>query len=596
MEHFMIRFFICNIFISGIIGILFITKWLCKKMLSSRMQYHLWILLLGLLIIPFMPLRFTKPFSWMNCLPASSTFHFSPKNNIATASTEATNWMNDFTTSVSGQATSKVEFLLGILWLGGILVMLLFIAKSWFQLYQLKKSALSLQNRQVHQLYQQCLTRLNIKKGLPIYSTAFLKSPILVGYIKPSIYLPIHLISDFNATDIRYMLLHELSHYKHKDMLINLLMNLAGVIYWFNPFVWLALRAMRTDREVACDTSVLETLSESDYEEYGHTLINFAQKISLSPFPFAAGISGNMRQMKKRIMNIAAYETPSLMQRFKRVITFILIETLLFSLAPLLSPHASDTSYYRWNASNKNVTYVDYSSYFNDYEGSFVLYDLKNNTWDIYNMKNATLRVSPNSTYKIYDALFALEEGVISPSNSFLSWNGKEYPFEPWNKSQTLNSAMNASVNWYFQDLDQQLGTDTIRNYIKKIGYGNQSITGDLSSYWMEASLKISPLEQVELLEKLYCNDFGFAPESMNAVKSSICISSKEAGALYGKTGTGRINGKDVNGWFVGYIETSENTYFFATNIRAASNATGSQAVKITRSILSDRKLWKKVP
>ena len=48
-------------------------------------------------------------------------------------------------------------------------------------------------------------------------------------------------------------------------------------------------------------------------------------------------------------------------------------------------------------------------------------------------MEHATLRVAPNSTYKIYDALFGLEEEIITPENSFIAWNGETYPFEAWN-------------------------------------------------------------------------------------------------------------------------------------------------------------------
>ena len=104
----------------------------------------------------------------------------------------------------------------------------------------------------------------------------------------------------------------------------------------------------------------------------------------------------------------------------------------------------------------------------------------------------------------------------------------------------------------------------------------------------MESSLKISPVEQVELLTKLQNNSFSFAPENINAVKDSICISSSDTGTFYGKTGTGRVNGQDVNGWFVGLLETANNTYFFSTNIGSDSNATGGNATEITMSILSD--------
>ena len=62
---------------------------------------------------------------------------------------------------------------------------------------------------------------------------------------------------------------------------------------------------------------------------------------------------------------------------------------------------------------------------------------------------------------------------------------------------------MNSSVNWYFQSLDEQLGAVSVQAYLHKIGYGNEDLNSDFSSYWMEASLKISPIEQVELLTKL---------------------------------------------------------------------------------------------
>jgi bla regulator protein BlaR1 len=159
--------------------------------------------------------------------------------------------------------------------------------KASVRLNTLKKSALPLQNKEVRRLYRNCLDEMNIAKYIPVYSTVFLKSPIITGLFKPCIYLPIHLISDHNITDIRYMLLHELLHYKHKDALANYHMNLVGILYWFNPLIWYALREMCNDREIACDTSVLKMLKEESYKDYGNTLINFTEKVSLIHFPFA---------------------------------------------------------------------------------------------------------------------------------------------------------------------------------------------------------------------------------------------------------------------------------------------------------------------
>ena len=140
---------------------------------------------------------------------------------------------------------------------------------------------------------------------------------------------------------------------------------------------------------------------------------------------------------------------------------------------------------------------------------------------------------------------------------------------------------MNSSVNWYFESVDEQLGAANISNYIKEIGYGNENISGDFSTYWMESSLKISPIEQVELLTKLQNNSFGFAPENINAVKDAICLSSSDAGTFYGKTGTGRVDGQDVNGWFIGYIETAlmfsgaKSKRLFCSLINSSTCSTG---------------------
>ena len=598
MANFMIRFFLCNVFISGIIGILLLVKRIFKNSLSSRMQYNLWFLLLGLLAVPFIPFRFIglpQIFSWLGSLRSSPS---SGAGTNITGTAEAvttgnTNWMNDFTLSVNSETPSIAGYILLGIWIVGILAMIILVIKSSLRLHSLEKSALPLQNQEVRRLYHRCLEEMGIHRDIPVYSTAFLKSPIIVGLLKPCIYLPIHLISDYDESDMRYMLLHELQHYKHHDAIASYLMNLAGVVYWFNPLVWYALKEMRNDREVACDTSVLKMLEEDAYEDYGNTLINFAEKVSLTPFPFAAGLGGNMKQMKRRIINIASYEKPTFMKRIKGITAFMLTAVLLLGFAPFISTYAADGSHYQWDSSSENVTYVDLSTYFGEYEGSFVLYDLENDAWSIHDMEHSTLRVAPNSTYKIYDALFGLEEDIITPENSFIAWNGETYPFEAWNADQTLQSAMNSSVNWYFESVDEQLGAADISNYIQEIGYGNENISGDFSTYWMESSLKISPIEQVELLTKLQNNSFGFAPENINAVKDAICLSSSDAGTFYGKTGTGRVNGQDVNGWFIGYIETADNTYFFATNIGADSDATGGNATEITMSILSDMNIWK---
>lgn len=612
MADFGIRFFLSNLFICVMTGLLLMAKRALRNYLTNRMQFHLWFLLLILLVIPFMPFRPIEPsqlFLWFGTLKntVSSTMDTFTETAANTNVQDITKQMDDFALSVSSAAPSIAGFILCWIWLIGVLIMLLFVIKSKARLISIQKSALPLQNKEVHILYCNCLREMKIKRNLPVYSTAFLKSPVIVGLFRPRIYLPIHLISDFNAADMRYMLLHELQHYKHKDALATYLMNLIGILYWFNPLVWYALKEMRNDREVACDTSVLELLEESDYADYGNTLLNFAKKVSLIPFPFAAGISGSMKQMRKRILNISTYKKPSIGRKLKGLTAFVIIAVILLGFTPMLSTYAAEQDRYKWSISPEKISMIDLSAYFSGYEGSFVLYDLKNDAWSIYDMEYATLRTAPNSTYKIYAALFGLEEGIITPDDSFMTWSGEKYPFEAWNADQDLHSAMSASVNWYFQEIDKRLGASVLKNYIRKIGYGNENLNSDLSTFWMQSTLKISPVEQVELLTDLYNNNFGFLPENINAVKDSICLFpvgffsaenfsernlSADDANFYGKTGTGRVDGQDVNGWFIGFVETKSNTYFFAANIQGDANAAGSNAAEITEAILDGLDIW----
>ena len=618
MADFMIRFLICNLFICALVGILLAARHLLRNILSGRMQYHLWFLLLGLLTVPFLPFRLTGfPMLLARllafCNPAlPDTGNIVNQGDVTTPAGDS-GWLNDFTLSISNQTPSIAGTILLGIWLAGILVMVVRTARSSLRLQNIRQSALPLQNPAICRLYRHCLKELHIRKEIPIYSTAFLQSPVFTGFLRPRIYLPIHIISDYSKIDtdklcqascgsnpsgmnglhqIRYMLLHELQHYRHKDALAGYLMTLTGILYWFNPMVWIALKEMRNDREIACDTSVLNMLEPDSYEDYGMTLIHFAEKLSRPAFPFAAGLSGNMSQMKRRILNIAAHETPTAQKRLTGMTAFLMVTVLLTSLAPLLSANAAKDDYYGWDTSHKNINVIDLSSCFQGYEGSFVLYNMAQDTWNIYDMDRAALRVSPDSTYKIYDALIGLEAGVITPEDSTMEWNRELYPFQEWNTDQTLQSAMSASVNWYFQEIDKQLGTSAIDRYIREIRYGNENTKGGLSSYWMESSLKISPIEQVELLRKLYENSLGFRTKNIDTVKDSILLSSSESGNLYGKTGTGCIDGKDVNGWFVGYVEAPDNTWFFAANIAANDDASGSNAAEITQHILSGMGIW----
>ena len=118
----------------------------------------------------------------------------------------------------------------------------------------------------------------------------------------------------------------------------------------------------------------------------------------------------------------------------------------------------------------------------------FVLYNQSADKWNIYNMDHASTRVSPNSTYKIYDALLGWNLELLHQNIPLSRWNGEPYPFHSWEADQDLTSAIHNSVNWYFQAIDSQAGFEAVRTFLQTINYGNQN-TGNKSKSLLDRFL-----------------------------------------------------------------------------------------------------------
>ena len=405
MSNWIIHFLISNIFICIFTLVIIGTKKLLKKYLSAATQYHLCFLLFLLLAVPFFPVQIhgSQLFSWLHFFQTDSRLNSGTDTlSELTSNTQniLLNQVNDFSVSISSQFSGGLNTILFLIWITGVMIMSVLTLHSLNYVRSIKRSALPLQNQQVKTIYYDCLKELKISHQVPVYSTAFLKSPVLIGIIHPRIYIPIHLISELNPDDMRFMLLHELQHYRHKDTLIGFLMVISNILYWFNPFIWYALKEIHCDRELACDSAVLQMISTDEYQAYGMTLINFAEKLSSFSSPLAVGMSGNFRQMKRRILNIAIFRKETLYQKMRALIIYLVISAVFIGCTPILSIGASTQDVYHFHDTDKNISLLDVSAIFGSYDGSFVLYDNHLDSWKIYNLEEANKRIPPDSTYK----------------------------------------------------------------------------------------------------------------------------------------------------------------------------------------------------
>jgi beta-lactamase class D len=225
---------------------------------------------------------------------------------------------------------------------------------------------------------------------------------------------------------------------------------------------------------------------------------------------------------------------------------------------------------------------------FQGFKGAFVLYDLKGNRYIRYNPERCAERFIPASTFKIMNSLIGLETGVIPDANYVIKWDGTQYDISAWNQDHTLKTAIQNSVVWYYQELARRVGEKKMQQYVDAAHYGNRDISGKIDTFWLEGGLRISAEEQVEFLKRLYKGELPFSQRSMNIVKEILVLEKTETYQLSGKTGSGQRITPHA-GWFVGYLETEGNVYFFATNIESfGSDGNGDKAREIARNILQD--------
>lgn len=213
-----------------------------------------------------------------------------------------------------------------------------------------------------------------------------------------------------------------------------------------------------------------------------------------------------------------------------------------------------------------------------------------------------TKRHSPFSTFKIPLAVMGFDAGILKtplePELAFTPelkqqlgdlFQPNKYPIMKLHeKVQTPTSWMQYSVIWYSQEITKHLGKENFIVYTNKFNYGNKDVSGTpgkndgLSHAWLGSSLQISPIEQVEFLEKLSKNEL---PVSKNAQQNTIQIIKQEKiwedWQLFGKTG-----GSYKTGWFVGWVEKGDRRIIFAQYVEAENLPIS--AGRIAKEIVKD--------
>lgn len=199
-------------------------------------------------------------------------------------------------------------------------------------------------------------------------------------------------------------------------------------------------------------------------------------------------------------------------------------------------------------------------------EGTIVISSLHGDRTVIHNDLRAARRFSTASTFKILNTLISLEEKAISGKDDVMKWDGQVYEFADWNRDQTLESAFKVSCVWCFQKMARRVGAEKYKGYLRSAAYGHLREPFEETTFWLDGSLQVSAIEQVALLKKIYLRSLPFSAASYETLRDVMLAEQTPAFTIRAKTGWAARMTPQV-GWYVGYVETKDDVWFFATNL-----------------------------
>ncbi len=427
--------------VSGALLLLLILglKPLYKNKFSKRWQYYIWIVVALRFLLPFTPdttivgSLFEKfdTAAITNEIPTSPNVPVPADTGNSKAEPIQTN--REITTAAMREPVDKYVCLFFI-W--SALALVLFVRKV--TVYQgfiqyIKAGNKEVSDIKILNLLSDCEEKLNIKTRVELSCNPLIASPMLIGFFRPRIILPAYELED---KELSYIFVHELTHYKQRDMFYKWLIQIVVCVHWFNPFVYLLEKEVNKSCELSCDEKVIAVLDDKGKREYGDTLISFLKLNNLYKSSLASvTLTEGAEQLKERLGAIMNFK-----KKNKPVVILTSILTLFLVISAIVIGVYTTGS----GASNAHAA------------------PLSNPQLDTEGKPSLTLDVSSCAV----NVLPATDNKISAEYNS----NVYDVKIDESDDSRKVSISCKTSTN---------TNDETIKLYIPDIDYGEVSLTAD---------------------------------------------------------------------------------------------------------------------
>ncbi|MCI3205185.1 MULTISPECIES: OXA-62 family carbapenem-hydrolyzing class D beta-lactamase [Pandoraea] len=282
-----------------------------------------------------------------------------------------------------------------------------------------------------------------------------------------------------------------------------------------------------------------------------------------------------------------------IISRWRRVAFVLRLASALVSPTMLVAPaHAAEAAKVVGSAPVRIAERADWGKFFaaENVKGTIVVLDGKTQTYQAFDAARAERRVSPASTYKIFNSLLALESGALDNEREMIPWDGKPRRVKAWSAVMDLRTAFRVSCLPCYQVVSHRIPREYALAKLAAVGYGNHTIGRAADAYWIDDSLQISAREQVDFLQRLARGTLPFSARTQDIVRQISIVEANADYVLHGKTGW-FVDKKPDIGWWVGWLERDGNLTMIAMNIDMGGDADAPKRARIVRNVLKDMKL-----
>ncbi|MBZ9607474.1 M56 family metallopeptidase [Clostridium estertheticum] len=331
---------------SVIVLMILIIKGIFRNKLNFTFHYYIWLILIIKLIIPFGP---QNPLNISNLY---ENFHVQSTTNNTTQTTsskELTNATLSNPISISAMHPSNksiskansiplkhnvnIEKVFCFIWIFGSSLSIGILVIGYKKLKDIVRTSIKNINSTHREILNKCRSAMNIKTEVELSYSQKISSPSLCGLIKPKILIPVRIADNIGDEEFKYIIMHELTHLKNKDIFINWAITLLSMIYWFNPIFLYAFHKMRQDCEISCDGQVLSYLGASENLQYGNTIIKVLELAGKSNRLIGTtSMVLNNLEIKRRIIMISKYKKLNFKGILLGTVAFIAIGSLGIAL------------------------------------------------------------------------------------------------------------------------------------------------------------------------------------------------------------------------------------------------------------------------